>query len=55
MNHAPFIWSAYAVAVIVYAWTALAPVWRARRFRAAWQAREKVMGRSRGPTGTSEN
>lgn len=46
MNHAPFIFASYAVAAVVFGWCALAPVWRARRFRASWQARERARANS---------
>ncbi|WP_191621406.1 heme exporter protein CcmD [Marinihelvus fidelis] len=38
MNHTPFILSAYAIAVVVLAWCAIAPVLRGRRFRKSWLA-----------------
>jgi len=31
MDHAPFIWWSYAVAALVLAWAALAPLGRKRR------------------------
>lgn len=31
MDHAPFIWSAYGISVLVLLWTALAPLVRQKR------------------------
>lgn len=31
MDHAPFIWAAYALSAVVLAWTAIAPLLRRRR------------------------
>jgi heme exporter protein CcmD len=31
MEHAPFIWAAYAAAAVILTWNALAPLWRKRR------------------------
>jgi heme exporter protein CcmD len=38
LNHAPFIWSAYAATALILLWTALDPILKARKARRAIRA-----------------
>jgi len=42
MDHAPFIWSAYAASALILLWTAIAPLFRKR------QALRKIQMANRG-------
>ncbi len=43
MNHAPFIWASYSLAVVLLTWCALAPVFHARKLKRSISRRAKLM------------